>query len=299
MRGLLSSARARGATCQLRPPTPSQRFVSRAAQALCSLSLGRRRSTRAWCVRAPCHGGYDWTCSIEGHCADERSLSFCARPWCVVPAAPSNATPAPRVSRSAGALCSLSLGRRRSSRACCCARAMLRWLWSAISCRKALRQRTVFLHRRAPAVRRASCDLQRQASAACHAAHARRHSLSLGRRRTTRACCVRAPYRADCGRPMRCERALRWREASFLRRAPVARRARCGVRRQAGAACHVVHARRRSLSLGRRRATPACCARAPCWGGFGRPTPYERAPRWRKASLLRRTLVVRRASCDL
>ena len=31
------------------------------------------------CVRAPCHGGYDWTCSIEGHCADERSLSFCAQ----------------------------------------------------------------------------------------------------------------------------------------------------------------------------------------------------------------------------
>ena len=50
MRGLLSSARPCGATCQLQPPTPSQRCVSRVAQArLRSLSLGRRRSTRSCC----------------------------------------------------------------------------------------------------------------------------------------------------------------------------------------------------------------------------------------------------------
>ena len=38
------------------------------------------------------------------------------------------------------------------------------------------------LLRRATAVRHASCDLQHQASAACHAAKARQRSLSLGRR---------------------------------------------------------------------------------------------------------------------
>ena len=47
-KGLSPSARAREATCHLRPPTPSQRRVSRAAHARGhSLSLGRRRSTRA------------------------------------------------------------------------------------------------------------------------------------------------------------------------------------------------------------------------------------------------------------
>ena len=45
-------------------------------------------------------------------------LSFGARPWCDVPAAASNFKPAPRGSRGAGARCSLSLGRRRSTRAC-------------------------------------------------------------------------------------------------------------------------------------------------------------------------------------
>ena len=48
LRGLSPSTRARDATCQLWPPTPSQRRGSHAAQAhRRSLSLGRRRSTRA------------------------------------------------------------------------------------------------------------------------------------------------------------------------------------------------------------------------------------------------------------
>ena len=42
-----------------------------------------------------------------------------------------------------------------------------------------------------------TCQLRpprRQGNASCHAAQVRRRSLSLGRRRSTRACCARKPY---------------------------------------------------------------------------------------------------------
>ena len=55
----------------------------------------------------------------EKLCVSERPLFLSARPWCDVPAAASSAKPAPHVSHSAGALFSLSLERRRSTRACC------------------------------------------------------------------------------------------------------------------------------------------------------------------------------------
>ena len=90
--------RGRGATCQLRPPTSSQRRVSRAAQARrCSLSFGRRRSTRAFFTCAQCRDG-------------------CGR---------------------------------------------------SLPCQRALRRRDVSPLRRTTVVRRVSCGLQLQASAAC------------------------------------------------------------------------------------------------------------------------------------
>ena len=52
-------ARGRGVTCYLRPQTSSQRRVALAAQARrCSLSLGRRRSTRACFACAWCRDGH-------------------------------------------------------------------------------------------------------------------------------------------------------------------------------------------------------------------------------------------------
>ena len=90
--------RGRGATCQLRPPTPSQRRVSRATQARrCSLSFGRRRSTRAFFTCAQCRDG-------------------CGR---------------------------------------------------SLPCQRALNRRDVSPLRRTTVVRRVSCGLQLQASAAC------------------------------------------------------------------------------------------------------------------------------------
>ena len=84
------------------------------------------------------------------------------------------------------------------------------------------------------------------------------------------------------------QRALRWREVSLPRRAPVVGHASCGLQRQANAACVLRSACRRRLSLGRRRSTLACCARAPCRARCGWPMPHTRAMRWQKASLLRR-----------
>ena len=191
-RGLSPSARARGATCQLRPPTPSQRRVPRAG-ALRSLSLGRRRSTRACCARAPCRAGCGRLCHRKALRRREASLLRRA-PWCDVPAAASNAKPAAAChARSAPALA--VSGMRRSTRACC-ARAVPRWLWSALAIERTLRRREASLLRRAPVVRRASCSLQRQASAACHTRAARAALAVSGRRRSTRACCVRTPCRA-------------------------------------------------------------------------------------------------------
>ena len=149
--------------------------------------------------------------------------------------------------------------------------AMPRWLWPAYTPRKK------------PALARglspstgdcgATCQLRRPTPSqlrSYRAAHARRRSLSLGRRRSTRACCVRAQYRADCGRPMPSRGTLRWQEAILHQRLPVMRRASCGLQRQASSACHAAHARRRLLSLGRRRSTRDCGACVPCCAGCDR-----------------------------
>ena len=104
------------------------------------------------------------------------------------------------------------------------ARAVLLWLSRFMPFRRALRRR-----RPCSFVAHPWCDVPAAASnatpAPCGAVQARRRSLSLGRRRSTRACSARAPYRAGCGWSMRHGKTLRWREAFFLRSALVVRRA--------------------------------------------------------------------------
>ena len=159
--------------------------------------------------------------------------------WCDVPAAASNAKPAPRVSRGAGAL-SLAVYREEAQhsslllRAC---RAVSRSMLSDYIDTRVLHQRNASPLRRAPVVRGASWDLQRQASVACLAWRRRLQSQPLERRRSTQACCARAPFSAVCGRLMPYTMTLSWREASFLRRAPVVQRASCDLQRQASVAC--------------------------------------------------------------
>ena len=102
-RRLSPSAHDRCATCQLRPPTSSQRRVSRAVQVRrCSLSFGRRRSTRASFTCAQCRDGCGRSLPYQGALRRRTSLPFGARPLCDVSAAASNFKPAPRVSRRRG-----------------------------------------------------------------------------------------------------------------------------------------------------------------------------------------------------
>ena len=79
---------------------------------LISLSLGRRRSTKASCARTLCRAGCGRHMPMEEHCVGERPLSFGACPWCDVPAGRSNVKTAPNVTgrRRACARCILGGG---------------------------------------------------------------------------------------------------------------------------------------------------------------------------------------------
>ena len=165
---------------------------------------------------------------------------------------------------------SLSLWRGRSTQAYCAHAPCRADYDQPAPYRRALCRREASLLRRASVVRRTSCGLQREASAACHAAQGRRRSLSLGRRRSTRAFyCARAVPRW-----LWSAHVLKQVTALVRGLAPSAR-VRCATcqlrvlapskrRVSRGAA---VPARLRSLSLGRGRSTRACyCARAvPRW----------------------------------
>ena len=222
--------------------------------------LASARAVRAGCGRLR---------ALRRRRAGERPLSFGARPWCDVPAAASSAKPAPRVTQRRRA-CARCLWGGGAALELSCARAVPRWLWSVSCLESATCRREASLLRRAPVVRRASCGLQRQASAACHAAQRALRSLSLGRRRSTRACCARAPCCAGCGRPMPTRRALRRREASLLRRAPW-----CDVPAAASNAKPAPRVTQRTRTCARclwgGGAALELVARAPCRAGCGRP----------------------------
>ena len=90
------------------------------------------------------------------------------------------------------------------------------------------------------------------------------------------------------------------REGSLLRCKAVLRHASHGLRRAAGMrVCAHAITPPPSLSIGRRRSTRACGARATSRAGCSRPMPYERPLHQREASLLRCKAVLRHTSCGL
>ena len=177
----------RAATCQLRSRaqlacacahTQSRHYARCLSGGGAARALAARARRAMLVVAIPC--------PIEGHCTSERALSFGARPCCDVPAAVSRTAGLRVCTHAIATLRSLSLGRRRSTRACR-ARALCH-----AGCRqfmpygRPLHQREVSLYRcKAVLLRRASCGVRRQASAASRMAQAHRRSLSLGRRRST------------------------------------------------------------------------------------------------------------------
>ena len=168
-------------------------------------------------------------CPVEGHCADERPFSISACPWCDVPAAVSNAKPAPLVTRRTRAPSPAVFGEEAQHSKLRCVRAGPRLLRSPQTQQQknSAGERPLFLRVRLwcnVPVRR-PMPSQRRLS---RGARAPSLAISLGRR-STRACCVRAPCRAGYGRPKPIRRAHRQQKASPFQRASVVRRASCSL----------------------------------------------------------------------
>ena len=223
---------------------------------------GRRRSTRACDARAPCRAGCGRPIALCKGTALARGLSPSAQ--------------------GRGATCQLrpprTAGFRVDARERATALALSREEAQHASLRRARRAALVVVgpcsieghctsERPLFFGARPCCDVPAAASntqpvCACTRSAPLR-SLSLGRRRSTRACDARAPCRAGCSRSDAYGRHCTEREASLLRRKAVLRRASRGLHTAAGLRVQRASAPLRSLSLGRRRSTRACDARAP------------------------------------
>ena len=93
-RDLSLSARGRGATCHLRPPTHSLLWRGTRARAT-ALIISREEVQHASFLSARRAAVVVvGLCPMRGHRAGESPLSFSARPWCDVPAVATNAHPA-------------------------------------------------------------------------------------------------------------------------------------------------------------------------------------------------------------
>ena len=147
-----------------------------------------------------------------------------------------------RVSHAAQAcLRSLSLGRGRITQACCVRAPCRAGYGRATLYRRAPRRREASLLRHAAVVRRASCGLQRQASAACLARRRRTCTLCLSGGGAARKLAAHARCAAldMVGlRPTKGHR-VGERHLSFGARHAVVRRASCGVQCRVSAACLV------------------------------------------------------------
>ena len=251
--------------------------AARATAPLRSLRLGRRRSTRACCACVPCRASSGRFAHRE-RALHRREATLFRRTAAVRRASCGLQELAGfRAARATAPLRSLPLGRRRSTRACF-ARAPCRASSGRIAHReRTLHQREATLFRRTAALRRASCGLQESAGFRVARATAPLRSLPLGRGRSTRGSCARAPCRTGSGRFMNNKRALLRQEASLLPHPAAVQCASCGL--QEPACFHVARATAplRWLPLGRRRSTRACCAYAPACAARGRLMYCERA----------------------
>ena len=289
-KGLPPLARYRGATCQLRPPRPNKRRVSRGAVALALVVFGEEAHAKTCFARALRRAG----CGLIAF--HEKALDW--REACLLRPALLVRRASCDLQRQTSAAChaaqssrrSLSLGRRRSTQACCVC-ALCRFSCAA----RAIRKGAAPARSHSPSARARGATCQLRPPTQKHAAQWRRRSLTRARRHSRQTCFARALRRAGCGLIAFHEKALDWRKACLLRPALLVRRTSCDLQRKISAACHAAQSSRRSLSLGRRHSTQACCVCAPCRFGYDRLAPFEKGLRWQEATLLRRALVVRRA----
>ena len=199
--------------------------------------------------------------ALDGHFTGGRPLFFGASPWCDVRTVPSNAHP--DIAWHA---------RKRHCGGCLSRRGETRELAARAPCRagcdrsthydRALHRQQASFFRCKTVVRRESSDLQCAAGICVAREQAPLRWLSLESWQNTRACCARAPCRADCDRPTCYERTLHRRKASLLRCKTVVRSANCTLQRAAGIRVARAQAPLRWLSLGRWRNTRDCRAPA-------------------------------------
>ena len=212
-----------GAKCQLRPPAHSRLLRGAHASApLRSLSLGRMCSKRASRARAPRRAGYGRFPYYTRPMYQREALLFGTRPCCVVPAEAAN-TQKSSAWRTRERATALALFREEAHarlprvRAVLHARAVPVWAWPL----HAPYNFTAPARGLSPSVQDpATCQPRPPThSRVLRGAHASAplRSLSLGRRRTTRACDARAPYRACCSQSVPYTKAQHWREVSLLR----------------------------------------------------------------------------------
>ena len=112
------SVHGRAPTCQPWPPASSRRSRERTRERATARSLSGRSAPRALaaCTRRAALVGVV-SCPMEAHCASESTLSLGARPCSDVPAVASNEQPAFACAHTRTRQRTLSLGRRRTTRA--------------------------------------------------------------------------------------------------------------------------------------------------------------------------------------
>ena len=195
--------------------------------------------------------------------------------------------------RRSATACALSLGRRRSTRACS-VRAPRRAGWSrSLPYGSPLCQRDGPLPRCTAALRRASCGLH-QAAFLCMCARKSTTALALsrGRKRSMRGCDMRAPLCAGWSRSLAFGSPLCQRDGPLRRRTAALRRASHGLQQAAFLRmCARKNATARALSLGRRRSARACDVHAPHCAGWRRSLPYVSPLRQQGGPLPRSTAV--------
>ena len=193
------SVRGRALTCQSRPPMSSRRARVRTRERATAHSLSGGDAASALAARARQAALFGVSpCPSEAHCAVESALSLGARSCTDVPAVASDEQPAFACAHTRTRHGALSLGRRRSMRACgVCAPRRAGWSQPNSNGRPLCHPKGS-LSRCTAVLRRVNRGLQQEQPAfACAHTRTRHRALSLGLRRSTRACGVCALRRGD------------------------------------------------------------------------------------------------------
>ena len=247
------SVHGRALTCQPRPPTSSRRSRVRTRQRANARSLSRGGAPRALAAHARCSAlAGVGPCPMKGDCASETALSLGARPRSDVPAAAPNMQLSCACAQGKAPPRALSLSGGGAARAlsACARRALLVGVGPCpMEAHRASETALSLGARPRSDVPAAAYNLQQAAFLRmCAGKSATARALSLGRRRSTRACGVRAPRCAGWSRSVQYGNPLRQRVGPLPRCTSVLRRASRGPNAAGVIVCAHANAPPRALS---------------------------------------------------